>query len=326
MLQLCVSTAETAMDTKQAANHQLAVSTDQPLPLPQSQPKAPPPDSAATLADHQDASAQWGAREQHMAHNAGQPGHDCADVASDRQAAVHTEADAQTSATKPTSIRQADEEVAAAAAASPGVPYPGQDHISCVAPMAAEKQTLVADTDASQSMPASSSATEPTADTAATAPNTIKQSQPPPSGADVAAAADAHQPDATPSAAPQPDPQVGPSSQATASDSRPSFLSMLQSKMEKQRQQRRESQSAGSASESSLSSVHAAGAVSMEKSGPSVDSGAALVMLIVLWLSTVAKHCCFLAAVLGVVAYMWSSNTLNNKPTRYKANHFTLQG
>jgi len=51
-----------------------------------------------------------------------------------------------------------------------------------------------------------------------------------------------------------------------------------------------------------------------------------LVMLIVLWLSTVAKHCCFLAAVLGVVAYMWSSNTLNNKPTRYKANHFTLQG
>ena len=305
------------------------MSTDQPqpLPLPQSQPKAPPPDSATTLADHWNASAECQAREPTMAHNVGQPAHACADVASDRQAAVHTEADAQTSATKPRLICHADEEVPAAAAASPGVPYPEQDQSSYFAHTAAENQTLAADTDASQLMPASSSATEPTADTAANAPNTVQQSQPAAtSGADVAAAAGAHQRDATPSAAPQPDPQVGPSSQATASDSRPSFLSMLQSKMEKQRQQRQESQSAGSASESSLSSVHAAGAGSMEKSGPSVDSGAALVMLIVLWPSTVAKHCCFLAAVLGVVAYMWSSNTLNNKPTRYKANHFTLQG
>ena len=289
-LPLCVSTAETAMDTKQGANHKLAVSTDHSLPLPQTQPKAPPPDSAATLADHQNASAEWGIRDPTMAPNAGQPARDCADVASVRQAAVHTEHDAQTSASKPRSIH-ADEEVTAAAAASPGVPYPEQDHSSHVAHTAAENQTFASDTDASQLMPVSSPATGPTSGVAASAPDTIKQAQPAASGADFAAAAGAHQPDATPSAAPQPDPQVGPSSQATASDSRPSFLSMLQSKMDKQRQQRRESQSAGSASESSLSSVHAAGANSMEKSGPSVDSGASFIMLIVLWPSIVAKHC-----------------------------------
>ncbi|KAA6429525.1 MAG: methyl- -binding domain 4-like [Trebouxia sp. A1-2] len=117
---------ETNNDTKQAANHKLAVSTDQlqPLSLPQSQPKAPPPDSATTLADHQNASAQWGARDPNMAHNAGQSALDCADVASERQAAVHTEDDAQTSATKPTSVRHADEEVMAAAPASPGTEAP----------------------------------------------------------------------------------------------------------------------------------------------------------------------------------------------------------
>lgn len=264
------------MDTKQAVNHKLAVSTDQPQPLtlPQSQPKAPPPDSAATLADHQNASAECQAREPTMAHNVGKPGHECADVASDRQVAVLTEGDAQTSATKPRSTCHADEEVLAAAAASLGVPYPEQDHSLHVAHTAADNQTMAADTDASQPMPASSPATGRTSDVPATAPNTIKPSQPASSGADVAAAAaGAHQPDATPFAAPQSDPQVGPSSQATAPESRPSFLSMLQNKMDKQRQQRRESQSAGSASESSLSSVHAAGANSVEKSGPSVDSG-----------------------------------------------------
>ena len=292
------------MDTKQPANNKLAVSTDQPQPLSllQSQPKAPPPDSAATLADHRNASAECRARESTTAHNAGQPAHDCADVASERQAAVDTEHDAQTSATKPRSICHADEEVMAAAAASPGVPYPEQDQSSHVAHTAAGNQTLAADTDASQSMP-TSSATGPTAGTAATAPNTIQQSQPASSsaasGADVAAAAGADQPAEIPPAASQPDPQVEPSSQATASDSRPSFLSMLQSKMDKQRQQRRESQSAGSASESSLSSVHAAGASSMEKSGPSVDSGVSLVMLVVCWPSILAKHASFLAAVLG---------------------------
>ncbi len=277
-LQLCVSTAETAVDTKQAANHKLALSTEQPQPLslPQSQPKAPPPDSATTLAHHQYASAEWGARESTMAHDAYQPAHGCVDVDSERQAAVHTEDDAQTSATKARSVYHADEEVMATAATSPGVPYPEQDQSSHVAPMAAENQTLAADTDASQSLPASSSATGPTAGIAATAPNTIKQSQPASSAVSAAdvAAVGANQPDATPSAASQPDPQVEPTSQATASESRPSFLSMLQSKMDKQRQQRRESQSAGSASESSLSSVHAAGANSMEKSGASVDSGA----------------------------------------------------
>lgn len=237
------------MDTKQAANHKLAVSSDQlqPLPLPQTQPKAPPPDSSAMLADHQNASAECQTREPITAHNASQPSHDCADIASDRQAAVHTEHDARTSATKPTSIRHAVEEVPAAAAASPGVPHPEQDHSSHVAHTAAVHQTLPADTDASRSMPASSPAIAPTSGVAATAPNTIKQSQSATSGADIA-----------------------------ASDSRPSFLSMLQSKMERQRQQRRESQSAGSASESSLSSVHAAGASSVEKAGPSVDSGASL--------------------------------------------------
>ncbi|DBA94602.1 TPA: hypothetical protein ACH3X1_002183 [Trebouxia sp. C0004] len=268
-------TPETAMDTKQAAHHKLAVSTDQPQPLslPQSQPKAPPPDSATTLAN---ASAEWGAREPTATHNAGQPAHDCTDVVPERQAAVHTEDDAQASATKPRSICHADEEIMAAAAASPGVPYPEQDQTSYVAHTAAENQTLAADTDASQSMPALSPATGPTAGTAATAPSSIQQSQPAlsaASGADVAAAAGPDQPVAIPPAASQPDPQVEPSSQATASDSRPSFLSMLQSKMDKQRQQRRESQSAGSASESSLSSVHAAGANSMGNSGPSVDSG-----------------------------------------------------
>ena len=281
------------MDTKQAVNHKLAVSTDQPQPLtlPQSQPKAPPPDSAATLADHQNASAECQAREPTMAHNVGKPGHECADVASDRQVAVLTEDDAQTSATKPRSTCHADEEVLAAAAASLGVPYPEQDHSLHVAHTAADNQTMAADTDASQPMPASSPATGRTSDVRATAPNTIKPSQPASSGADIAAAAaGAHQPDATPFAAPQSDPQVGPSSQATAPESRPSFLSMLQNKMDKQRQQRRESQSAGSASESSLSSVHAAGANSVEKSGPSVDSGASWVMLIVFWPSIVAKH------------------------------------
>ena len=55
-----------------------------------------------------------------------------------------------------------------------------------------------------------------------------------------------------------------PSSQGTAPESRPSFLSMLQSKMEKQRQQQRERQSQsaahtdGSLSDASLSSVHGA--------------------------------------------------------------------
>ena len=226
-----------------------------------------------------------------MAHNVGKPGHECADVASDRQVAVLTEGDAQTSATKPRSTCHADEEVLAAAAASLGVPYPEQDHSLHVAHTAADNQTMAADTDASQPMPASSPATGRTSDVPATAPNTIKPSQPASSGADVAAAAaGAHQPDATPFAAPQSDPQVGPSSQATAPESRPSFLSMLQNKMDKQRQQRRESQSAGSASESSLSSVHAAGANSVEKSGPSVDSGASWVMLIVFWPSIVAKH------------------------------------
>lgn len=264
------------MNTKQAANRKLAVSTDQPQPLspPQSQPKAPPPDSATTLAHHQNTSAQWGAREPNIAHNASQSAHDCADVASERQAAVHTEDDAQTSATKPRSVCHADEEMMAAAAATPGVPYFEQDQSSDVAHTAAGDQTLAADTVATQPMPASSSATGPTAGTVATAPNNTQQSQPASSAASGAAvAAGPDQPVAPRPAAPQPDPQVEPSSQATASDSRPSFLSMLQSKMDKQRQQRRESQSAGSASESSLSSVHAAGANSIEKSGPSVDSG-----------------------------------------------------
>ena len=49
------------------------------------------------------------------------------------------------------------------------------------------------------------------------------------------------------------------SSQGTASESRPSFLSMLQSKMDKQRQRRRENQSqSASQSDGSLSSVHQA--------------------------------------------------------------------
>lgn len=235
-----------------------------------------------------------------MAHNAGQSALDCADVASERQAAVHTEDDAQTSATKPTSVRHADEEVMAAAPASPGVANPEQNQSSHIARMAAESQILATHTNASQSMPASSSSTGPTA---GTAPNTTQQSQPASSAAtdaDVAAAAGAVHLVAIPSAASQPDPPVEPSSQATASDSRPSFLSMLQSKMDKQRQQRRESQSAGSASESSLSSVHATGAKSMEKSGPSVDSGALLVMFIECWPSIVAKQCCFWTAVLGL--------------------------
>ena len=60
-------------------------------------------------------------------------------------------------------------------------------------------------------------------------------------------------------------------SQGTASGSRPTFLLMLQSKMEQRRQQRRESQSA---SESSLSSVHPAGVSSAEKAEGSVTSGA----------------------------------------------------
>ena len=86
--------------------------------------------------------------------------------------------------------------------------------------------------------------------------------------------------DATPSAMPPADAHAGPSLQATCSDhSRPSFLSMLQSKMDKRREQRRESQSAGSASDSSFSSVHAAGTTSAEKPGTSADSGACLVLL-----------------------------------------------
>ena len=60
-------------------------------------------------------------------------------------------------------------------------------------------------------------------------------------------------------------------SQGTASDSRPSFLLMLQSKMEQRRQQRRESQSA---SDSSLLSVQGAGVSSAEKAEGSITSGA----------------------------------------------------
>lgn len=68
---------------------------------------------------------------------------------------------------------------------------------------------------------------------------------------------------------PAPSSQAG--SQGTASGSRPSFLLMLQSKMEQRRQQRRESQSA---SDSSLSSVHEAGVSSAEKAEGSITSGA----------------------------------------------------
>ena len=63
----------------------------------------------------------------------------------------------------------------------------------------------------------------------------------------------------------------GPSSQDTASGSRPSFILMLQSKMDQRRQQRRESQSA---SDSSLSSVHTTRAASADKAEASVNSGA----------------------------------------------------
>ena len=62
-----------------------------------------------------------------------------------------------------------------------------------------------------------------------------------------------------------------PSSQDTAAGSRPSFILMLQSKMDQRRQQRRESQSA---SDSSLSSVHTITAASADKTEASVSSGA----------------------------------------------------
>ena len=96
-----------------------------------------------------------------------------------------------------------------------------------------------------------------------------------PAGPLAAAAAASPQPESTPgSARQQHDKAAALGSQGTASDSsRPSFLAMLQSKMDKRRQERRESQSAGSASDSSMSSVHAAGASSAGKAGASVDSG-----------------------------------------------------
>ncbi|KAL3131721.1 hypothetical protein ABBQ38_007443 [Trebouxia sp. C0009 RCD-2024] len=61
-----------------------------------------------------------------------------------------------------------------------------------------------------------------------------------------------------------------PSSQDTASGSRPSFLLMLQSKMDQRRQQRRDSQSA---SDASVSSLHTTRVHSADKAEASVNSG-----------------------------------------------------
>ncbi len=231
----------------------------------QSQPKAPPPDSSATSSQDHAASPHSDADKAHPV----QAASSAADAY--RGLTAVTDGDHHPSSANPKRPSETD-----TMASQQGQP--------------AEASALLANAEDTQA--------SPTAPPGAIA----QQSQPAPSpDAAAAAAAAAGEEQSLDHPSELEAHQLGthgPSSQGTASDSRPSFLSMLQSKMDRRRQERRESQSAGSASasDSSISSVHAAGTHSAEKAGASVDSGA--------WSAMLVRKCLGLALHCGAV-YVW---------------------
>lgn len=236
----------------------------QPTSQVQRQVKAPPPDSSTTLAHQQDAPVGLRAEEQ-------QPGQE--------PPAAHNDADMgiQSSQVAPADPQPNASPLAAqhASASCQGLNTAAPDASAARTDTGQAQNFLDASRMPSDAAAAVAAAAEqsPATSSQGAAAATAASDQAQPAAPSTAALAD--QSVTTPSKSTrQPDASVGPPSQTAASESRPSFLSMLQSKMDKQRQQRQESQSAGSASESSLSSVHAPGGSSVEKQGASVDSGA----------------------------------------------------